>query len=303
MDEDFHTLRPEEQVGAIHGEPERRCHRFDYLTDTRFAGQYDDNRFFRRRGNPPRHRRAKCKRVALSAVIGCLYAPRLPSFFCLLIPVRLLVFVELELLAGFLAVMRRIVFVLKGLLLPANRVGEVGGLGIRSSQGGEVVESFPVTQFAGPLGQLDGLLAIAELRRRTDGQEPGFGIQSVAVLGIELYGLFIVSKRFVKFLLSLPGVATIEENISVSRSETNGFPNVLDGLVVIPIASSGPRPVVDRLEVRGVKADGFAVIADGLVIILLAVPGQAPVVDSVSVRRAELQRFRCSPRWPCRTLA
>jgi hypothetical protein len=47
----LHTLRPEEQVVAIHGDPERRCRRFDYLTDARFVGQYDDNRFFRCRGN------------------------------------------------------------------------------------------------------------------------------------------------------------------------------------------------------------------------------------------------------------
>lgn len=51
--DELHTLRAEEQVVAIHGEPERRCRRFDYLSDARFAGQYDDNRFFRRRGNGP----------------------------------------------------------------------------------------------------------------------------------------------------------------------------------------------------------------------------------------------------------
>jgi type IV secretion system protein VirD4 len=47
--DDLHALRPEEQVLAIHGQPERCCRRFDYLRDPRFAGLFDPNRFFHRR--------------------------------------------------------------------------------------------------------------------------------------------------------------------------------------------------------------------------------------------------------------
>ncbi len=47
--DDLHALRPEDQVLAIHGQPERRCRRFDYLRDQRFTGMFDANRFFQRR--------------------------------------------------------------------------------------------------------------------------------------------------------------------------------------------------------------------------------------------------------------
>ncbi len=46
---DLYELRPEEQVLSVHGQPERRCRRFDYLRDQRFAGMFDANRFFQRR--------------------------------------------------------------------------------------------------------------------------------------------------------------------------------------------------------------------------------------------------------------
>ena len=49
----LHGLQPEEQVVAIHGQPERRSRRMDYLNDPLFKGQFDANRFFRRERNGP----------------------------------------------------------------------------------------------------------------------------------------------------------------------------------------------------------------------------------------------------------
>ena len=49
----LHALRPEEQVLAIHGQPERRSRRLDYLNDPLFKGQFDANRFFGRERSGP----------------------------------------------------------------------------------------------------------------------------------------------------------------------------------------------------------------------------------------------------------
>jgi len=51
----LHTLEPHEQVVAIHGQPERRSRRMDYLSDPLFKGQFDANRFHVR-ANPPTER-------------------------------------------------------------------------------------------------------------------------------------------------------------------------------------------------------------------------------------------------------
>ena len=40
------SLSPSEQILARHGETELRCQRLNYLTHARFAGLYDENRFF-----------------------------------------------------------------------------------------------------------------------------------------------------------------------------------------------------------------------------------------------------------------
>jgi type IV secretion system protein VirD4 len=44
----LHALTPEEQVVSIHGQPERRSRRLDYLNDGLFSGLFDENRFHRR---------------------------------------------------------------------------------------------------------------------------------------------------------------------------------------------------------------------------------------------------------------
>lgn len=51
----LHEMQTDEQVISIHGEPECLGRRMDYLADKLFAGQFDENRFFRheRKGKGP----------------------------------------------------------------------------------------------------------------------------------------------------------------------------------------------------------------------------------------------------------
>ena len=51
MDHGVHQLRsfkPDEQILSIHGQPELRCRRLNYLTDEQFAGQFDSNQMYTR---------------------------------------------------------------------------------------------------------------------------------------------------------------------------------------------------------------------------------------------------------------
>ena len=42
------NLKPNEQMLQLRGRGELRCERLDYLTDPRYEGHFDDNRFYSR---------------------------------------------------------------------------------------------------------------------------------------------------------------------------------------------------------------------------------------------------------------
>src|SRR6516164_9040419 len=92
---------------------------------------------------------------------------------CSLLAVGLAGLVELQPLAGALPLSLGERLVLQGLLLVLDGLLEVPRLGVGRTEGVDVVGLFPSGQLAGPLRQLDGLLAVAVLLVGAGGGQPG----------------------------------------------------------------------------------------------------------------------------------
>ncbi len=189
----------------------------------------------------------------------------------LLLVIRLVIFVELEALAGVIAVffcpVR--VHVLKSLFFPLDRGVEITGFGVGGGEGVEKGQVLPIRQFTGFFRRLQGFLTVADIVVGASGVQPCTFVAGVAVLGIEPDGLIEVGDGLVVLLLKGPGIATFFEGEGGIRVEPDRLVEVGDGFVVLLLGEPSRAPTVKGFRELGVEPDGFVEVGDGFVVFLL----------------------------------